>query len=452
MQGWARAYSRVQPLRSSLAYACALLCAAIATALQVAIGPYVVVIPFVTFFPAVVIAAMIGGLDAGLLCVVASAIASVIFEEPPPQGVVLFMVLASSLVFLIAARNRAERRTLANNDRLQFVLDAARLGWWEHDVPTRTVRWDRRAMELLNLPAAITGFSDFADRVHPNDRDRVLTAISAAEIDPASSQPSSLEYRINPEAGKMRWLEAYWLARFERGSASAVRMVGTIRDITERKEGEIERVKQQEKEHLLIREVNHRAKNMLSVVDVIAHQTATRNPEDFLESFSERIQALAANQDLLNRSAWQGAEVDPLVRAQLSHFSDVIGSSIVINGPQLELNPASVQAIGLALHELGTNAGKYGALSTDAGRVEVSWTVDDDVFEMTWTESGGPEVSAPTSRGFGTVMMQKMLERTVGGEVSLDYAPSGLTWRLKCPVKNVRDEAAHSPEGRADPT
>jgi two-component sensor histidine kinase len=113
--------------------------------------------------------------------------------------------------------------------------------------------------------------------------------------------------------------------------------------------------------HLLIREVNHRAKNMLSVVDSIAHQTATKNPEDFIERFSERIQALSANQDLLVRNEWNGVEIEDLVRAQLAHLAGLIGSRIVVQGPKLRLKAASAQAIGLALHELATNAGKYGA-------------------------------------------------------------------------------------------
>jgi two-component sensor histidine kinase len=112
---------------------------------------------------------------------------------------------------------------------------------------------------------------------------------------------------------------------------------------------------------------------MLSVVDAIAHQTATKNPEDFVERFSERIQALSANQDLLVRNAWHGVEIEDLVRAQLAHFADLIGSRIVVRGAKLGLNAASSQAIGLALHELATNAGKYGALSTDGGHVDIRW-------------------------------------------------------------------------------
>jgi two-component sensor histidine kinase len=184
-------------------------------------------------------------------------------------------------------------------------------------------------------------------------------------------------------------------------------------------------------------EINHRAKNLLSVVDAIAHQTAARTPEDFIERFSERIQSLSANQDLLTRNAWQGVEMEALVRAQLAPFADLMGSRIVVGGSKLRLNAASAQAIGLALHELATNAGKYGALSTDAGRVDIGWGTDGDTFTMSWTEREGPPVSGPQRRGFGTVVMGAMAERSVEGAVELDYAPSGLTWRLTCPAASA---------------
>jgi two-component sensor histidine kinase len=108
-----------------------------------------------------------------------------------------------------------------------------------------------------------------------------------------------------------------------------------------------------------------------------------------------------------------------------------------VQGPKLCFTAASAQAIGLALHELASNAGKYGALSTDEGHVYVSWGTIDDTFAMSWTERGGPPLSAPKRRGFGTIVMEAMAERSVDGKVDLDYAPSGLTWRLTCPTANA---------------
>jgi PAS domain S-box-containing protein len=202
------------------------------------------------------------------------------------------------------------------------------------------------------------------------------------------------------------------------------------KDVTEQKAHE-------EHVQLLMREVNHRAKNMLSVVVSIAHQTVAQNLRDFVERFSNRIQALSANQDLLVRNEWNGVDIEDLVRAQLAHFKDLIGSRIVIQGAGLRLNAASAQAIGLALHELSTNASKYGALSTDTGRVDISWATEVGTLAMSWAEHDGPPVVAPKRHGFGTTVMAAMVERSVDGAVGLDYAPSGVTWRLTCPAANV---------------
>jgi PAS domain S-box-containing protein len=163
--------------------------------------------------------------------------------------------------------------------------------------------------------------------------------------------------------------------------------VCVAQDVTERKAHE-------EQVRLLMREVNHRAKNMLSLVQAIARQTAAPKPEDFIGCFTQRIQALAANQDLLIRNEWKGVDVEELVRAQLAHFADIVGSRIVVHGQKLHLNAAAAQAIGLTLHELATNAGKYGALSMDAGRVDVGWRLDGDIFAI-----AGPSATVRLSHG-----------------------------------------------------
>ena len=206
--------------------------------------------------------------------------------------------------------------------------------------------------------------------------------------------------------------------------------ISLAQDITERRAHE-------EQVQLLMREVSHRAKNMLSLVNAIARQTAAREPEDFIERLTERIQALATNLDLLIQSDWQGVDVADLVHAQLAHFADLIGFRIAVTGPKLCLNAAASQAIGLAMHELSTNAGRYGALSVASGCVDVGWRLDGDTFSISWTERNGPPVSRPAQRGFGSTVIDPMAKSTVGGEVRLDYAPSGLAWRLTCPAKNV---------------
>jgi PAS domain S-box-containing protein len=340
--------------------------------------------------------------------------------------------LMAELQGAAARRQAAEHDLQASKDRLQLAFDATQLGWWQYDPLRRTASGDTRFKEIFDVTADEISIEDLMKRVHPDDAAR-FSANREAALDPADPKPYAHEYRVRRRDGGVRWVEGHELAYFEGAGPERhiVSFGGTVQDITERKERE-------EKEHLLMREINHRAKNMLSVVDAIAHQTATRNPEDFIERFSERVQALSANQDLLIRNEWNGVEIGDLVHAQLAHFAGLIGSRIAMQGPKLRLNPASAQAIGLALHELATNAGKYGALSTDNGGVDIGWGMtDDDAFTMTWTERGGPPVPAPKRRGFGAIVIEAMAERSVGGTVDLDYAPSGVTWRLACPATNV---------------
>jgi PAS domain S-box-containing protein len=350
----------------------------------------------------------------------------------------------------IDARKRAERALQASKDRLELALDAARLGSWQFDAARRLFTGDARAKEIfeIDLTRDEVPIEEVLTRLHPDEVPRVLTAIGEA-LDPADPKRAVNQFRLVGPRGDIRWVETLGQGYFEGEGPGrrGVVIVGTCQDISERKERE-------DKEHLLMREINHRAKNMLSVVHAIAHQTAAQNPQDFIMRFSERIQALSANQDLLVRNEWNGVEVEDLVRAQLAHFVGLIGTRIAVHGPRLRLRASSAQAIGLALHELATNAGKYGALSTDAGLVDVAWGssqgIGGDTFTMTWTESNGPPVLAPMRRGFGTIVIEAMAEHSVAGTVDLDYAPSGVRWRLTCPAGNAlepRERDAGAAEG-----
>ena len=197
----------------------------------------------------------------------------------------------------------------------------------------------------------------------------------------------------------------------------------------------------EEQVRLLMNEVNHRSKNILSVVMAVAQQTVTSSPNEFLLRFSNRIQALAVNQDLLVMNQWKSVDVSDLVRGQLAHFAELVGRRITVKGPNLHLTALAAQSVGMVVHELSTNAVKHGALSVAAGRVKVAWRIDDDdtggVFMMSWIEKGGPLVVPPNHRGFGTSVITKMTEMSLGGKVELSYASTGLVWRLSCPAKNI---------------
>jgi PAS domain S-box-containing protein len=207
---------------------------------------------------------------------------------------------------------------------------------------------------------------------------------------------------------------------------------GIMRDISERKARE-------EQIRGLLREVNHRSKNLLTVVQAIARQTST-TPGDFAQKFNGRLRALASNQDLLVSTEWRGVEMGDLIRIQVAPFCDLVESQVEIDGAPVHLKPAAAQAIGMAIHELATNASKYGALSNDIGRVLVRWRIDGDDFLLDWVEVDGPTVAPSQARGFGSTVVETMVIRSVGGRVEFDFPATGVTWRLRCPKAKVIDQ------------
>lgn len=187
----------------------------------------------------------------------------------------------------------------------------------------------------------------------------------------------------------------------------------------------------------LLQEVNHRAKNLLSIVQAIAFSTAkTADPANFAYQLSERIGGLAANQDLLVRNDWGSVDVADLVRAHLAAVTGALAERIRLDGPPLRLMPAAAQALGMALHELAANARTYGALSNEEGRVRVGWSrIDDARFALTWREEEGPPVDPPKRSGFGHTVIVTMAGNATQGEAALDYDRAGLRWRLVAPLK-----------------
>lgn len=238
---------------------------------------------------------------------------------------------------------------------------------------------------------------------------------------------------------------AEWTFRRKDGSTFIGELVGgqlpdgwfqsVVRDITERRERETQL-------QLLMEEAAHRTKNTLSLVQAVARQTAATSPENFLARFEERLAALSASHDILVEAAWKPVALDKLVRAQLSHFASLIGDRIQLEGPPLELASGAVQSLGMALHELTTNASKYGALSTPQGRVAVAWSLEgvggpQPEFHLSWTESGGPPVAPPNRMGFGTRMIDRVLRRGLTATTDLQFPLDGVTWTLRCPTARI---------------
>jgi len=194
----------------------------------------------------------------------------------------------------------------------------------------------------------------------------------------------------------------------------------------------------------LMRELSHRSKNLLAVVQAIAGQTArySASTDEFQARFSQRLHAMARAQDLLVARNWEGALLSDLVRSQLAPFTEDVAARIEMSGPEQELRPDAVHSLTLALHELATNAAKYGALSVPEGKVAIDWRIDgggpdDSRFHMSWQEHGGPAVSQPDRKGFGHVVISDMVATALRGRVDLEFQPVGLRWTLDAPAANV---------------
>jgi two-component sensor histidine kinase len=211
-----------------------------------------------------------------------------------------------------------------------------------------------------------------------------------------------------------------------------------VLDLTERREREAQQI-------FIMRELNHRTKNLLTVIRSIAGQIARTGAgwDDFRDRFNNRLTALAGAHDLLVDSNWRGAALDHLVRSQFAQFHDLSSGQIVISGQDVNLSPRSAQAIGMGLYELMTNAVKYGALSTQHGRIEVRWDIlienGDAVFKLHWREIGGPPVREPTHRGFGHIVIAEMTSRSVQGEVLYDFPEEGVEWLLTAPLDAIAE-------------
>ncbi|MFM9849063.1 MAG: PAS domain S-box protein [Hyphomicrobiaceae bacterium] len=192
----------------------------------------------------------------------------------------------------------------------------------------------------------------------------------------------------------------------------------------------------------LMREMNHRSKNLLTVVQAIARQMRKRSPEDFVSEFSNRLSALASCQDALLERDLPGAPIDAVIRSQLRHFGDFAGRRITWTGPEIHVSAIAAQSLGMAIYELATNAAKYGALSNDTGKIEIAWAVTEGStetprFTINWKESDGPVVTGSCRTGFGSFVLSRLVGSSLAGEAVRHFAPDGLRWSLSCPLDNL---------------
>jgi PAS domain S-box-containing protein len=340
-----------------------------------------------------------------------------------------------SVIEDISARKQAEKELRENEERFRSSLVHSPLPISLFDDRERILAVSRSWLEQTGYSREeLPRLEDWTIRAYGERSAEILERLRQIIIISTEPEARSAELKIRTKDGRER-LWSFVTSPQATQSDGRRLFVCVAQDVTDQKAHE-------EQIQLLMQEINHRARNLLSLVQAIARQTATRDPENFIERFTERIQALAANQDLLVRNEWQGVNLEDLVRTQLAHFIDLVGSRITVHGSPVRLNAAAAQAIGLALHELATNAGKYGALSVETGRVDVGWQLDGNMFAMSWTECNGPPVFPPKRRGFGSTVVDPMVRQTVNGEVHLDFIPAGVAWNLTCPAANVLERNA----------
>jgi two-component sensor histidine kinase len=278
---------------------------------------------------------------------------------------------------------------------------------------------------------------EYWSALHPDDRYLMRKFHELAD----NQDSFESEYRVVRPDGKTLWLRGYGRVVARTPDGKAHRLVSIVADVTERKAAE-------DHAQFLMHELSHRSKNLLAVIQSISRRTArsTTTMEDFETRFGRRLQGLAASHDVLVRSSWQGAPVADLMRQQLLPFMDIQSSRVELAGPDLAVTAEATQAIGLAIHELATNAIKYGALSVPAGKVRISWALAGESPEsrelsLKWVEAGGPRVVPPSRNGFGQLVIGEMMERSLNAKVALDFAPDGLQWSASMPATNIVVEA-----------
>ncbi|MGV3652437.1 MAG: PAS domain S-box protein [Devosia sp.] len=315
----------------------------------------------------------------------------------------------------------------ASEERLRFTLKAGKLGTWTLDL--QTGRLVASAICKTNFGrAAADSFSygDLQEAIHPEDIDQWRQTVARAL---EGDGELHVEYRVILPDGAVRWVEVRAETRFD-AERRPLQMSGVSIDITDRREAEAER-------ELMNRELGHRIKNILATVKSIVSQSLrTSQPaSDVRDVVSQRIEALSSAHDVLIGRGLDSAGLRDTVERAVRPFNGQ--NRIHFFGPDLEISDRASSALTMALHELATNAVKYGALSGDRGRVRIEWTLEDESFSLSWSEIGGPPVSRPEQTGFGSRMIEKALAASVDGRAQIDYRPDGVVFQVDARLSSV---------------
>jgi PAS domain S-box-containing protein len=338
----------------------------------------------------------------------------------------------------------AEAELQRTSALLGLIGDSAPDMIYAKDRHSRVLYANASAARVIGRPLEqIVGHTDFdwaanaaeAAAIVENDR-RVIEAGETLDSDETFTGP----------AGEVRHYRSV-KSPLRDNAGAIIGLVGISSDVTERRQA-------QERERLLAREVDHRAKNMLAVVQSVVQLTRADDMATFAAAIGGRIQSLARAHSLLAASRWEGADLRQLVTEELAPFTSRDASHVQISGPAIRLRPEAAQALALVVHELATNAAKYGALSAPVGELRIAWTVatqgsGESRLDLRWHERGGPPVSAPTRRGFGSTVMRASVERQLKGTVSLDWDPAGLVCELTLPAEQLVATGASRTEAGA---
>jgi PAS domain S-box-containing protein len=332
---------------------------------------------------------------------------------------------------MLAAEVAAREVALAEREaRLKLALRAGGLGTWTMDPVTYELTASPSCKANFDYaPDEPLAFADIAALVHPADLP-ALEAVTAATI--STGQPLDIEYRILTRAGEQRWIAIQAEMQY-RADGSPLLLSGFSTNISTRKFAEEHRT-------ILARELTHRVKNTLATVGAVVSQTLrdATSLADARVAVAGRIASLGAAHELLVRDEVEGAAIGDIVDRVLAPFVDRGGMRFVIGGPAIRLTPEVTLALSMALHELATNAVKYGALANDTGTVRVEWglggSTGDRHLHFTWAERGGPPVVPPTRTGFGSRMIERVLGQHVRGEAALSFPPEGVRFAIEIPV------------------
>ncbi|MBR1127520.1 HWE histidine kinase domain-containing protein [Bradyrhizobium iriomotense] len=324
-----------------------------------------------------------------------------------------------------------------SEQRRSMAIAAGKMGSWDWDWINGDWMWDEGQYRIFGVtPETFNVTSaNIQALLHPDDVDRFGQAIAAFN---SGARAYEGEFRVSRPDGEVRWCVGTAAATVDQ-AGRVVRVSGVTVDITERKRAE-------ERQNLLAREVDHRAKNALALAQSIVRLTRADEVKAYVNAVEGRINALARVHTILSLSSWQGAELSKLIDEELAPYS--LGDQIKLAGPEVQLLPTTAQTLALALHELFTNSAKYGALSTRSGRLLIGWQVEEDHLTLTWEESGGPLVRTPKSRGFGTRSLLASVESQLGGRAQFDWRAEGLLCRLDVPL--TRKAPASAAQGKFD--